>query len=57
MIAGKEYGTGSSRDWAAKGPHLPALTSSSPRASNAFIALILSVWAYFLSSSKKAIHE
>ena len=22
IIAGKEYGTGSSRDWAAKGPHL-----------------------------------
>ena len=22
VIAGKEYGTGSSRDWAAKGPHL-----------------------------------
>lgn len=22
MLAGKEYGTGSSRDWAAKGPYL-----------------------------------
>jgi aconitate hydratase len=37
VIAGKEYGTGSSRDWAAKGTNLLGVKRSSPRASSASI--------------------
>ena len=42
VLAGKEYGSGSSRDWAAKGP-IPARhqVPSSPRATNASTAPIL----------------
>ena len=31
VIAGKEYGSGSSRDWAAKGPNLLGVRRRSPR--------------------------
>jgi len=36
VIAGKEYGSGSSRDWAAKGTRLLGVRASSPKAMNAF---------------------
>jgi aconitase A len=38
IFAGKEYGTGSSRDWAAKGTACSAFAPSSPRASSASTA-------------------
>ena len=38
ILAGKEYGTGSSRDWAAKGTMLLGVARSSPRASSASTA-------------------
>ena len=38
IIAGKEYGSGSSRDWAAKGTLLLGVRAVSPKASSAFIA-------------------
>ena len=40
ILAGKEYGSGSSRDWAAKGPKLLGCAPSSPKASSAFTAPI-----------------
>jgi aconitate hydratase len=38
IIAGKEYGTGSSRDWAAKGTNLLGVAPSSPRPTSASTA-------------------
>jgi len=40
LVAGKEYGTGSSRDWAAKGPRLLGVKRLLPRASSASTAAI-----------------
>ena len=34
VLAGKEYGTGSSRDWAAKGTVMLGVKALSPKASN-----------------------
>ena len=51
ILAGKEYGSGSSRDWAAKGTLLLASVPSLPRASNAFTGAISSTWACCRSSS------
>ncbi|KHF36940.1 Aconitate hydratase [Paenibacillus sp. P1XP2] len=53
VIAGKEYGTGSSRDWAAKGTFLLGVKALSPKASNGFTAATSSAWACFRCSSKK----
>jgi aconitate hydratase len=46
ILAGKEYGSGSSRDWAAKGPRLLASEPSSPRATSASIAATSSAWEF-----------
>jgi len=46
IFAGKEYGSGSSRDWAAKGTILLGVRAVSPRASNASIAATWWAWAY-----------
>lgn len=40
IIAGKEYGSGSSRDWAAKGPRLQEYGWSSPNHLSVFTAQI-----------------
>ena len=45
VLAGKEYGTGSSRDWAAKGTSCSASARCWPRASSASIAPTWSAWA------------
>jgi aconitate hydratase len=45
VIAGQEYGTGSSRDWAAKGTRLLGVKAVSRKASNVFIAATWSAWA------------
>lgn len=50
VLAGAEYGTGSSRDWAAKGTYLLGIRASSPLASNASTVRILSAWASCLSN-------
>ena len=53
VIAGKEYGTGSSRDWAAK---VRISSASKPcwlKASSVFTAPTLWAWAFFRSSSRK----
>ena len=42
VIAGKEYGTGSSRDWAAKGTFFLALKLLSLKASSVFTVQTLS---------------
>jgi hypothetical protein len=54
VIAGKEYGTGSSRDWAAKGPRLLGVAPSSPRATSASTAPTSSAWASCRCSSARA---
>jgi hypothetical protein len=54
VIAGKEYGTGSSRDWAAKGPRLLGVAPSSPRATSASTARTSSAWACCRCSSATA---
>jgi len=45
LIVGKEYGSGSSRDWAAKDRSFWASGQLSPRASNGSIGAIWSGWA------------
>ncbi len=45
IFAGKEYGTGSSRDWAAKGTALLGVRRSSASRSSASIARTWSAWA------------
>ena len=45
VVAGQEYGTGSSRDWAAKGTLLLGVRRSSPRASSASTGRTSSAWA------------
>ena len=47
IVAGKEYGTGSSRDWAAKGTKLLQIAPWLPKALSAFTAPIWSVWVSF----------
>lgn len=54
VIAGKEYGTGSSRDWAAKEHSSSESKPSSLRASSGFTAAISSAWACCRCSSRKA---
>ncbi len=45
ILSGKEYGSGSSRDWAAKGTSLLGVRPSSPRATSASTAPTSSAWA------------
>ena len=53
VIAGKEYGTGSSRDWAAKGPHAAGRQGrASPNRSSASTAATWWAWACCRSSFK-----
>ena len=54
ILAGKEYGTGSSRDWAAKGVLCSACGPSSRRASSASTAATSSAWACCRCSSSRA---
>ena len=54
VVAGKEYGTGSSRDWAAKGTLLLGIKAVVVEASSAFTARTLSEWAFCHSSSRRA---
>ena len=54
IFAGQEYGTGSSRDWAAKGTNLLGSKPSSPNRSSASTAPTWSAWASCPASSKKA---
>lgn len=54
VIAGKEYGTGSSRDWAVKVRFCWALRLSLPKASSGFTAVTWSAWVYCLCNSRKA---
>ena len=56
VFAGKEYGTGSSRDWAAKGTVLLASVPSSRSPSSASTAPISSAWACCHWSLKKGPH-
>jgi hypothetical protein len=52
VFAGKEYGTGSSRDWAAKGTRCWASAPSSPKATSASTAPTWSEWASCRCSSR-----
>ena len=54
IIAGAEYGTGSSRDWAAKGTRCSACAPSSRRATSASTAATSSAWACCRCSSRPA---
>ena len=45
VLAGKEYGTGSSRDWAAKGTALLGVKAVSPKATSGSTEAIWSAWA------------
>ena len=55
VLAGKEYGSGSSRDWAAKGPRLLGVrVRASPRATSASTARTWSAWACCRCSSRTA---
>ena len=56
VFAGKEYGTGSSRDWAAKGTRLLVCGRSSRRALSASTARTWWAWACCRWSSPKAQH-
>ena len=51
IIAGREYGSGSSRDWAAKGTTLLASTPSSPRATSGSTVRTWSGWGSCHSNS------
>jgi hypothetical protein len=53
ILAGAEYGTGSIRDWAAKGTMLLGVRPSSRRASSASTARTSSAWACCRSSSSR----
>jgi hypothetical protein len=54
VFGGKEYGTGSSRDWAAKGTRLLGVKAVIARASSASTAPTSSAWAWFRCSSRTA---
>jgi len=54
IVAGKEYGTGSSRDWAAKGTMLLGVRAVIARASSAFTGRTWSGWGSSRSSSPMA---
>jgi hypothetical protein len=54
VFAGKEYGTGSSRDWAAKGTRLLGVRAVIARASSASTAPTWSAWACCRSPSRTA---
>jgi len=57
VLAGKEYGSGSSRDWAAKGPALlgvrAVIAESSPNPTSASTAPTWCAWAFCRCSSRK----
>ena len=53
IVAGKEYGSGSSRDWAAKVRHCSECELSSPRATSAFTGRIWSAWASSRCNSRR----
>ncbi len=53
VIAGKEYGSGSSRDWAAKGPLLLGYGPRLPRAMSGSTGAIWWAWASCPSSSRR----
>lgn len=52
VFGGKEYGTGSSRDWAAKGTRLLGVRAVIVESLSAFTALTLLAWAFCHCSSK-----
>jgi aconitate hydratase len=54
VLAGKDYGMGSSRDWARRARTCSASRRSSPRASSASTAATWSAWAFFRSNSSAA---
>jgi hypothetical protein len=54
VIGGKEYGTGSSRDWAAKGVILLGVKAVIARPSSASTARTWSAWACCRCSSRTA---
>ncbi len=54
VIAGKEYGTGSSRDWAAKGTFLLGVKALSPKASSGSTVPTWLAWAYCRCNSSMA---
>ena len=56
IFAGEEYGTGSSRDWAAKGTQLLGVRAVIARASSASIDRISSSWVFCPANSKLATH-
>ena len=52
VLAGKEYGTGSSRDWAAKGTRLLGVRKQLlQKVSKEFIGLTLWEWEFYLFNS------
>ena len=54
IIAGADYGQGSSRDWAAKGVRLAGVEAIAPKASSASTAPTWSAWACCRWSSSPA---
>jgi aconitase A len=46
VLGGKEYGTGSSRDWAAKGTTLLGVRAVWPNPTSAFTATIWWAWGF-----------
>ena len=54
IIAGADYGQGSSRDWAAKGFDSQVLRPSSLKDLSAFIAPISLAWAFYRLNSREA---
>ena len=54
VLAGKEYGTGSSRDWAAKGPALQGVKAVIAKASSGSTARTWWAWACSRSNSSRA---
>ena len=54
VLAGTEYGTGSSRDWAAKGPYLLGVRAVIASASSASTAAIWWAWAFCRCNCRRA---
>ena len=54
ILAGKEYGSGSSRDWAAKGPRLLGVARSSRKATSAFTGPTWWAWVFCRCNSQTA---
>ena len=57
IVAGKEYGTGSSRDWAAKGTNLLGVKQSLPKALSVFTVLIWLEWGFCRYSLSMVKHD